>query len=425
MKLASNLPRPQTFWWCLLSTKALAMACALGNVTWMPRAHGSSSVHDSSPLAYPSLERLSELKTLQSLPPEAVLERLEEWRQDFVKELSTNQRLVSDAALLALEALLKGDRGSARALKIRYLLQASGRSGFPSEMRQALLPHQAKRLAQLAGNGANPSSGLAEVRLHPYWWAQPSCVVAVNGVVTVRHGHLAAAQGSDFYVQRVCSDPQHNRMANGRVPPGRDRVFLAFRTNDSPSPTFSIFGPSARVETSVLLGSLWGHLGRASVLKGDLPLGQGTPLLLGVRLLATDGWSIQLAAARTTSRNKSGGVTQDAPHPNVQRDNLVARALVEKQVMFSWLNPSAPAPWQGRAGPYLGLGIAGLHEQGQSLDTWAYLAPTVSAGLEAQLGWSLDDRRSVAGGLRAGWTIATPPFRGITREVAMVIGLTF
>lgn len=449
----STPPSPGLFSWARagLTGRAIAAAVLLAAApqngwaapapTAAPAAATAAADH-SALIRYTAIDKLAELRSLRSLPRSVLEVRLGEWRTEFERELARNDTLVSDAALLILQALLLGDTQAAMELSLRYKpgaalgaarsLKAVGSAPFPAALREALPPAEATRLHDMQGLRRPGLPEGISIRIHPYWWNEPGCVVTINGVPMLPKQSATARAGTSFYVQRVCSSTlPNNKLATGHTPLGRDALFVAFREAEPVIASFKPMDDDTPPLVQVMAGSAWGKLGQVPLSPG----GTRSPTqALGLRLASNQGWSFHLIGASVETNNEDPeGAEEEAPQDSQDGDDTgdqagkarpraMARINIERRFLFELTDFGTGSFF---AAPLLGAGIVGLHQDGKPLDHWDYVAPHLTGGAEVLLQARLESGRIFELGLRSSLLFATPPFRGFSGDLLVLVGITF
>lgn len=437
----STPPSPGLFSWARASLIGRAVAAAVLLAAAPQNGWAAPAAVHSAPMRYTAIDKLAELRSLRSLPRSVLEVRLGEWRTEFERELARNDTLVSDAALLVLQALLLGDTQAAMELALRYKpgaalgaarsLKAVGSAPFPAALREALPPSEAARLHDMQGPRR---SGLPEgisIRIHPYWWNEPGCVVTINGVPMLPKESATARAGTTFYVQRICSTPPNNKLATGHTPLGRDALFVAFRETDTVSASFKPMDDDPPLLVQVMAGGAWGKFGQVPLSPG----GTRSPTqALGLRLASKQGWSFHLIGASVDNGDEDsesaeeeapqdsqgGGDTED--HGGKARQRALVRLNIERRFLFELTDFDTGSVF---AAPLLGAGIVGLHQEGKHLDDWDYVAPHLTGGAEVLWQTPLESGRIFEVGLRSSLVFAAPPFRGFSGDLLALVGITF
>jgi hypothetical protein len=242
-------------------------------------------------------------------------------------------------------------------------------------------------------------------------------MVSVNGVPLSPSETVQARPGTFFYIQRNCPYALDDRLATGILPQGKDTVFIAFRAEeDSSSIGTAESEASHKITAGVVGGLLWGSWGKAKT-NGN---GSSPILPVGFRLLSNNGWSFHAGFAKAGRKTSPPDDTGSEPQGQ-QHGRLLVRALVEKRLL---LKPHPPGG--GFAlGPAFAAGVNALHLSHSKSKSWEYSAPFAGIGLEATWrgpGWQ-DHQFEVS--LRPFLAAPVPPFQGSTKELSLVVGLSF
>lgn len=362
-------------------------------------AHADSQVFSTPTIRILGSENLGKLLSLE-MPESAIRAELESLRGEFLTALELNMEFISDSAILLAEALSLKNAESAKKLLSRHDQEL-----LPESLRDHLSLDHVRKLRALALMDLQKAP-LTRLRLHPFWWSTPGCAVALDGRFLAPRAEKLALEGEEFFLQRICKEPHQNRLARGRIPLGREVVFIAFQgdpsapangdsqsvaSDDRPKPDHMSYG--------ALVEAAWGRFGAA-----QLPMSRGhrPSLRYGLSIGTAHCWAIKVAAGQLPRKRLDLR----------SQEHLLMEAGLSKCHSFTFKSLSVE--------PNLGAGMIAVSPGTGLLTRSRYLAPNVTAGLsffwEAQ---TLPIRIGMAATVGA----SPPPWKSQTLKGGLVFEL--
>ena len=413
-----------------------------------PDGTTGSAVDDA--IEYVGLNEFSEVASLTNIPNNLRVKKIDSLRTEFSTRLRENRTLVSDAVVLLLEVILLNQKQSALALSHRY-----ERTGLPSSIRHLATFKTAKFISDISAQSTQSTAGVV-IRLHPMWFNDSQCRVAISGRLVTATETPTVSPGESFYAQRICDNSSGNRLAQGVVPNGKETLYIGFRETSedannesidkmdnqqqaakskssslgqkfSLSPSLSP-GPSqgSALRTNgigILSGIGRARLGAAAQ-RPTNPASRGAPFVIhGLRIFVGDEWAVLVQASNVmlpenTNNNISESESETADPVQTGTKGLEKRFFSRISLEYG-KNFGLPVT---QLRPTLGIGIASLSRGTHSFNNPQYLAPHCGIGLEMSSSpFSKDFTLSI----RPMVSVAPPPFSGVFAELLLGVTLVF
>lgn len=414
-----------------------------------PEGATTSTADDT--IEYVGLNEFSEVASLTNIPKNLREKKIDSLRTEFSTRLRENRTLVSDTLILLLDVILLNQKQSALALARRY-----ERTGLPSSVRHLVTFKTAKFISDASAqstHGSESSAGVV-IRLHPMWWNDSQCRVAISGRLVTATETPTVSPGESFYAQRICDNPSGNRLAQGVVPNGKEILYIGFReapeaannesidkmdneqraakSKSSPGQKLSMSqspGQSPSLLSALRtngIGVLSG-IGRARIgaarQRPAHPASPGSAFLIhGLRIFVGDEWAVLVQASNVmvAKKENANNNTEDSEIETTAANQTEPTVLAKRflsRISLEYGKNFGPAAAQLR--PTLGVGITSLSRGTHSFNNPQYLAPHCGFGLELSSSpFSKDFTLSI----RPMVSIAPPPFSGVFAE--LLLGVT-
>jgi hypothetical protein len=403
----------------------------------------ASPPDDTQAIEYIGLNEFSDVASLSNIPKNLREKKIDSLRNEFSTRLSENRALVSDVLVLLLEVILLDQKQSAQALARRY-----ARTGLPSSIRHLVNFKTAKIISDSSAQSTQGSHGNAGVviRLHPLWFNDSQCRVAISGRIVTATETPAVSPGESFYAQRICDNPAGNRLAQGVAPNGKETLYIGFReapegTNNetidneqraaqsktslglssmSPSP---IHGSALRPNgIGILSGIGRARLGSAGQRPTNAAI-PGAPFVIhGLRIFVGDAWAVLVQGSNVGLPKNNNTIIPESSESGAADTDQNAKTGLEKRflsrISLEYGKNFGPAVAQVR--PTLGVGITSLSRGTHSFNNPQYLAPHCGIGLELS---SSPFSRDFTFSLRPTVSLAPPPFSGVSAELLLGMSL--
>ncbi len=399
-------------------------------------------------IEYVGLNEFSEVASLTNIPKNLREKKIDSLRTEFSTRLRENRTLVSDALVLLLEVILLNQKQSALALSRRY-----ERTGLPSSIRHLATFKTAKFISDSSAQSTQSTAGVV-IRLHPMWFNDSQCRVAISGRLVTATETPTVSPGESFYAQRICDNPSGNRLAQGVVPNGKETLYIGFRetSEDANNETIDNQQRSAKSKSSSLgqifslnpslspgltqgsalrtngIGILSG-VGRArlgaAAQRPSNPASRGAPFVIhGLRIFVGDEWAVLVQASNvmlpenTTTNNIENNESETADPE--QAGTTAPERRFFSRISLEYGKNFGLAVAQLR--PTLGIGITSLSRGTHSFNNPQYLAPHCGIGLELS---SSPLSKDFTLSIRPMVSVAPPPFSGVFAELLLGLTLAF
>jgi hypothetical protein len=406
----------------------------------------ASPPDDTQAIEYIGIKEFSDVASLSNIPKNLREKKIDSLRNEFSTRLRENRALVSDALVLLLEVILLDQKQSAQALARRY-----ARTGLPPPIRHLVNFKTAKLISDSSAQNtqstqsSHGSAGVV-IRLHPLWFNDSQCRVAVSGRMVTAAETPTVSPGESFYAQRICDNPSSNRLAQGVAPNGKETLYIGFREApaDTNNETIDNEQRAAQSKTSLGLSSMspspiqvsalrssgigiLSGIGRARLgSAGQRPTNAASPgapfVIHALRIFVGDEWAVLLQASNIAlpENNNTIIISENSERETADTDQTAKTGLEKRflsRISLEYGKNFGPAVAQLR--PTLGVGITSLSRGTHSFNNPQYLAPHCGIGLE--LG-SSPFSGDFTFSLRPMVSLAPPPFSGVLAE--LLLGVT-